>query len=325
MKPLIRTAACLAVLLPLAAPVAAQSTCNAEGYVYDQDGNPLSDVQVLLQYKGHVPQKYRTETDKRGRFVHVNVWEGPYDLTFTGEDFGEVTVTDFRIRDIQAPEKPPTFTVGVKAAPAADEEGEPEGPTSEETAAALAAELDAGNAALAEGRVDEAIATYEAVAVKAPDLPEVHHNLGLAYKRKGDAGKAEEEFRAAADLDPDFAEPRGALAVLLANSGRRDEALEQAEEAVELDPESVEYLYNLAVLYKDSGRSQEAEEAFLELEELDPGNAEIQYHIGTTLLALGRMDEALGRLEQYVEAAAEDAPNVASARGMIDALKSQQE
>jgi Flp pilus assembly protein TadD len=311
------------LLVPVVSP--AQTTCTAEGFVYDAAGNPMPDVQVLLHYKGHMPQNYRTKTDATGRFVHVNVWEGPYDITFTPEGIGEVTVNDFRIREVRSPEKPPTFTIGGQQAPAEEEEeAAPEGPTSEEAAGALAAELDRGNAALAEGRLDEALAAYEAVVARAPDLPEVHHNLGLAYRKKGEAERAEEEFRRAAELDPDFGEPHGALAVMLANAGKRDEAIVEAELAVELAPDNVEYLYNLAVLYKDSGQSADAEEAFLELEEIDPENPEIQFHLATTLLALGRMDEALARLERYLEMAPADAPNVASAKGMIDALKTQQ-
>ena len=78
--------------------------------------------------------------------------------------------------------------IGSQPAPPAEDEvaDEAEGPTSEEIAGELAAELDKGNAALAGGNVDEAIAAYETVAAQAPDLPEVHHNLGLAYRKKGE-------------------------------------------------------------------------------------------------------------------------------------------
>jgi len=305
----------------------AQATCTAEGFVYDQQGNPLAGVKVLLDYKGHIPQKYRTKTDKSGRFVHVNVWEGPYDVTFSADGLGAVTVSDFPIRQIDAPDKPPTFRIGAPKAAAAPEEGAsgeagaPEGPSPAETAGALAAELDRGNAALAAGDVDEAVAAYEAVAAQAPELPQVHHNLGLAYKRQGELEKAKGAFSKAAELDPAFAEPHGALSVMLATAGEREEALAEAEKAVELAPDNTQYLYNLAVLYKDSSRPAEAEKAFLRLEEMEPGNAEIQFHLGTTLLALGRVPDAVARLERYVETAPTDAPNVASAKGMIDALR----
>ena len=67
-----------AVLL-LAQPraVHAQGTTTALGIVLDAEGKPVPDVQVLLEYKGHQPQRYRTKTDKNGRYVHVNVWSGP--------------------------------------------------------------------------------------------------------------------------------------------------------------------------------------------------------------------------------------------------------
>jgi Flp pilus assembly protein TadD len=321
--------AAAAMLVPAGAR--AQAPVKAEGFVLTPEGDPIPNVEILLQYKGHQPQKYRTKTDKNGYFVHVNVWGGPYDITFTreGDDQG-VTVENFIVRDIYPPEKPPVFRLGSHPAseppPSEGEaaESEPEGPTAEERAADLAGQLDAGNAALADGDVDGAIAAYEQVLAQAPDLPQVHHNLGLAYKRKEMWDQAGVEFRKAAELDPDFAEPHGALAVMLANAGQRDQAIVELEQAVELAPDNIEYLYNLAVLYKDSGQPRKAEEAFLVLEEMDPDNAEIQYHLGTTLLALGKMDEAIARLQKYVEIAPDDTPNKASAQAMIDALKQQQ-
>ena len=324
-------AALLAVVLVVPAAARAQAKVKAEGYVLTPEGEPIPDVQILLQYKGHQPQKYRTKTDSNGFYVHVNVWEGIYDITFTkeGEEEG-VTVSDFRVTDIITPEKPPVFRLGSRPSnepppPAEGEtaEAEPQGPTPEQRATALAGQLDEGNAALAGGDVDGAIAAYEEVLAVAPDLPEVHHNLGLAYNRKEEYERAGAEFRKAAELDPDFAEPHGALAVMLANAGHRDQAIVELQQAVELDPENIDYLYNLAVLYKDSGKPREAEEAFLLLEEMDPDNPEIQYHMGTTLLGLGKMDEAIARLEKYVEMAPDDAPNKAPAQSMIEALKNQ--
>ena len=319
--------ASLALLIPT--ELSAQATTTAEGYVLTPEGEPIPDVQVLLRYKGHIPQSYRTKTDKKGYFLHVRVYSGLYDLTFTKEGLGEVTMTDFVVRDIIAPDKPPVFRIGgKKAPPSPPETGEGESadaaPDPAVDAVALAAELDAANERLAAGDIDGALAGYEAVAARAPDIPEVHHNLGLAYKKKGDLDRAETAFRRAAELDPDFAEPHGALSVMLATAGKRDEAIIEAEAAYELAPDNAQYLFNLAVLYKDSGRPADAEKAFLELEELDPDNTEIHYHMGTVLLGLGRMDEAVARLETYVQTAPADAPNVASARGMIDALKKSQ-
>ena len=247
--------AAFALLMPAGA--AAQATTNAEGFVLTPEGEPIPDVKVLLQYKGHMPQNYRTKTDENGRFIHLRVWSGLYDITFSREGFPDVTQKDFVVRDIIHPDKPPVFRLHARTIPPPPPEPEeetPRGPTAEEMAGDLAAELDAANEHLAAGRLDEALAAYEKVAAAAPDLPEVHHNIGLAARKKGDLARAEMEFRKAAELDPDFPEPHGALAVLLAQAGNRDEAIIEAEMAVELDPEDTQSLYNLAVMYKDSGR-----------------------------------------------------------------------
>jgi tetratricopeptide (TPR) repeat protein len=311
--------AALAALL--AAPVAhAQGTTTAQGIVLDQDGNPVPDVQVLLEYKGHIPQKYRTKTDKKGRFLYVNVYSGPYDVTLSKEGLGEATMKDFVIRDLSDIEKTPTFRIGTKKAA-------PPPPGSDPTAAAvatagvLAAEMQKGNEALAGGRLDEAQAAFEAVLAQAPNVAEAHHNLGLVYRRKGDLGRAEASFRKAAEAKPGFAEPHGALAVILAGAGKVDEALAEAEKAAAAAPQNAQYRYNLAVMYMNVGKSQEALDSFLEAEKLDPANAEIEYHLGTVLLGLNRVPEAIARLEKYVQSAPHDAANVGAAKALIAALQ----
>ena len=84
-------AAAIALIL-LAAPSArAQQIITAIGKVVDAQGNPVPDVQVLLDYKGHIVQKYRTKTDKKGIFTHVSVYSGPYRITLKKEGVGEVS------------------------------------------------------------------------------------------------------------------------------------------------------------------------------------------------------------------------------------------
>jgi hypothetical protein len=132
----IATAAAVAALLAPAG-AQAQARAKAEGYVLTQEGEPIPNVEIILQYKGHQPQKYKTKTDKNGYYVHVNVWDGIYDLTFTREgDEQSVTVNDFRVTDIHSPEKPPVFRIGSRPSneppPAEQAEAEPQGPTRSE-------------------------------------------------------------------------------------------------------------------------------------------------------------------------------------------------
>jgi Tfp pilus assembly protein PilF len=319
----------LALLLGGGPRAGAEATCTAEGYVLDGEGNPLPDVKVLLQYKGHNPQRYRTKTDKKGKFIHVNVYEGVYDITFTKEGVGDVQVKDFRIREIPPLEKAPVFRLGsqkkvVAPPPGADatapaDPAAPVAPAGPDPAV-MAADLQKAAEAFSAGRYDEAAATYEAVLAQAPGLALGHHNLGLVYRKKGDLAKAEAEFRKASELKPDFADAHGALSVLLAGQGKPEAALVEAQQAVAAAPENTQYLFNLGVLQKDTGKGAEAKETFTKLEALDPTNAEVQFHLGTALLGLGQVPEAVAHLEKYLATAPADAPNVAAAKGIVAAM-----
>jgi Flp pilus assembly protein TadD len=329
----------LFVWMALSASAFAQATTTAEGFVLDNDGNPIADAKVLLDFKGHVIQKYHTKTDKKGKFVHVNVYAGTYDVTVSKEGLGEATFKDFAIHDIGSTEKAPVFRIGRKktseaaaspdmaaagAAPGAEAGMAPPAapaPLPAEVAGALAADLEKAGAAMKAGRLDEAIAGYEAVAAKAPNLPQLHHNLGLAYARKKDMPKAEAELRKAVELKPDFTEAHSALSIVLYEKGNREEALSEAAHAVEGAPDNARLQFSLGVMYADAGRAAEAKEALLKAESLDPTDAEVEFQLGTLAVAANQKAEAISRMERYLGMAPPGARNVASAKGMIAALK----
>lgn len=327
----------LVVCMAVSASALAQGTTTAEGFVLDNEGNAIVDAKVLLDYKGHIVQKYRTKTDKKGRFVYVNVYPGTYDVTVSKEGLGEATFKSFTIRDLDPTEKAPVFRIGPKksaeapadtaAAGAAStaESGAappaPPAPLPAEVAGALAADLEKANAALKAGQVDEAIAGYEAVGAKVPNLPELHLDLGLAYARKKDMPKAEAEFRKAVELKPDLTDAHRGLSLVLYETGKREEALSEAIRAAEGAPNDGHLQYSLGVMYADAGKPEQAREALLKAESLDPQNAEIQFQLGTVAVAGNQKGEAISRLEKYLATAPRDARNVATAKGLIAALK----
>ena len=59
------------------------------------------------------------------------------------------------------------------------------------------AQTNKGNLALEAGRVDEAITAYEAALKLEPNFPNAHHNLGVAYRRKGHINKSVRAIRTA--------------------------------------------------------------------------------------------------------------------------------
>jgi predicted Zn-dependent protease len=321
MKPLARA---LFAVVVLAAAAFAQSTVTAVGLVVDGEGNPIPEVQVLIDYRGHIPQKYRTKTDKKGRFIHLTVYQGPTKLTFKKEGYGEATV-DFEFRDLASTEKPPQFRLSKRQAPvdvpAGSGLGAPSGAAADAgSLTAMVDRINAVGALVKEGRLDEAQTAYEALAVEMPTVPLIPYNLGFIYKRKGDAARAEASFRKAMELDAKFPEAYNALAVTLLEGGRKDEAIAVLEKGVAAVAQDAKLQYSLGVMYFNAGKVPEAREALTRAEGLDPANPEVQYQLATIALNQNDIAGALARLEKYVAIAPAEAPNVATAKSLITAL-----
>jgi predicted Zn-dependent protease len=312
-------------LAPIVAPGArAQGTVTAVGRVVDGEGNPIPDVQVLLDYKGHIVQKYKTKTDKKGTFIHLKVYAGLYRMTLTKEGVGEVSF-DYNIQEISNTQKPPEFKLAPKrAAPPGSglaPGGAPAVGAPPVDMGKLIADINAAVALSQQGKVDEAIAAYETLVARAPQIPLVHYNLATAYNKKGDAAKAETAYRKSVELDPKFVDGYVSLATLLAEGGERDQAVEAIEQGVAQNERSGRLQFALGVLQLGAGRNAAAREAFLKAEALDPQNLDTQYQLGTVALNMNDKAEAIARFEKYIAAAPPDAPNAAVAKALIAALR----
>jgi tetratricopeptide (TPR) repeat protein len=326
MKRSVVTAAALAagLVLLLAPGARAQGTVTALGRVVDGQGSPIPDVQVLLDYKGHIVQKYRTKTDKNGVFTHVNVYSGPYRITLKKDGVGE-TSFDYNIQELDRLQRPPDFKLlppKAQAAPPAPGSGlAPAAGAAPVDATKVAADINAAMALSREGKLDEAIAAYESVLASAPGVPLVHFNLGTTYKKKGDLPKAEAAMRRSFELDPLFVDGYVGLATVLAESGKQDQAIEVVRQGTAANEKSGRLQYALGVLAEGKGDTATAKQAFLKAEELDPQNVETQFHLATVALNMNDKAEAIARLEKFVAAAPAGTPNVDVAKSLILALQ----
>ena len=159
----------------------------------------------------------------------------------------------------------------------------------------LAAAIELHNA----GRVDEAIARYEAIVPADPDDPatrfrlalalislkrlddaavvlgpvnaqmheagaEVYYHLGTGYRRWLRPTDAAEWFRRALLARPRFIEARFYLAMALQNQGLLAEAAEQYRLTLKISPEQAEVRHNLALVLQMLGQQGEAVELYRE-------------------------------------------------------------
>lgn len=306
-------AAGIGFVLLAAAPHASAQTGTVRGRVLDEQGQPLADVQVAIEYQGGITRKMETKTNKKGEFIQVGLPPGVYRFTASKEGFqsgfveqkvslGDATsLPEMKLRTVESARK---------AAAAAGDGG------------ALAAAFRSAAEMLQQGKLDEAEAAFKEIQAKSPSIAEVPYNLGIIANRRKDWPAAENHFKRAIELKPDFGDAYASLAGVYQAMGQPEKAAEVMQAAGEaMGGSDPTVLFNQAVLMLNQGKYAEAEAAFKKVEAADAANSEVQYHLATIALNLGKTDECISRLEKYVASNPKNATNLQTAQGLLAALK----
>jgi Tfp pilus assembly protein PilF len=309
MKRLLIAGGFLLGLALVAAPAHAQ-TGTARGRVLDEQGQPIVDAKVLLEFLGGVTRKYETKTSKKGEYTQVGMYPGPYKITVTKEGF-QGTFAEQRIT-LGDPTQVPDFKM--KSVATAQKEA---GGGTEALKAAFANALALTQA----GKLDEAEAAYKEILVKQPSIPEIHQNLGYIYGQKKDWAKAEEAYKKALELRPNYPDAAAALARVYADSGQGDKAMELMAKAAGDNPNDARAQFNMGIFQLNAGKSEEAIAAFTKALAADPALSDAYYHLGTLYVGQNKIPEAVQSLEKYLSMNPGNAQNVATAQGLLAALK----
>jgi tetratricopeptide (TPR) repeat protein len=309
MKRLFVAASLLACLVLSGAEARAQ-TGTARGKVLDEQGQPLQDVKVELEFLGGVTRKFETKTNKKGEFTQVGLPGGNYSVTASKEGFQPATVQG-RI-SLGDPTYLPEIKLRTKAAAQAAAAAQADKGI-EEARATFKKAIELSQA----GKLDEAEAAYKELLVKNPSIPEVHYNLGHLYSQKKDWASAEASFLKALELRTDYSEAKVGLIRVYQDSGQQQKAMEYMSAGGD-DPRVA---FNLGITFLNQGKSEEAIAALEKAEKLDPSNVEVHYHLGTLLVGQNKIPEAIARLEKYLSLSPQNQQNIATAQGLLQALK----
>jgi len=305
--------------LLLAAAWGHAQTGMVRGKVVDDQGEPLPDVKVELQFTGERPQKFVRTTDKKGGFVRLGIPAGPYKLTFSKEGYQshsvDVSLSLGGLSEIPAVTLKKTAPIRASATEAGAIEAP--APELEKLKDGFARAIEATKA----GHLDEAEAVYKELLTKAPDLPEAHFNLGYVYRLKKDWAASEAEYRRVIQLQPDKVDSYSSLVAVYEENGQPEKARELLSGAAARFENDARFQFNLGVSDLNTGRSDEAEAAFRKAAALDPGNIEVHFHLGTIAVGKGKTDEAVRELEAYVAGSGQKPQNLATARAILKALK----
>jgi tetratricopeptide (TPR) repeat protein len=156
-------------------------------------------------------------------------------------------------------------------------------PAQSPDASAIQRYSELGQAALAQGRYEEAENAYEKLREFEPEVAEVHANLGLIYFQQRKYEKAVSALRQALKLKPALPKTGSLLAMSLSELGRYNEALPGLEKGFRqsMDPQ-VKRMCGLQLLRVYSGlrNDSKAVGVALELNRLYPDDPEVLYHAG---------------------------------------------
>ena len=299
-----RLLAALAVLM-VSGSVALAQTGGVRGKILDEQGKPLEDVVVKLEYQGGVTMAFDLKTNRRGEFMQIGLRPGNWKFTFEKEGYGP-QFAPFRIGIGDATVLPEVKLVSAAAQAAAG------GDDIKKTFGDAVAKLQSGD-------FDGAIEAFDDLILKNPSLAEAHYNKAFALYQKKEYATAEATLKRALEVRPEYNDARVLLSNIYTDQGLKDKAVEvMSSGAAAGDPKQ---LFNLALALLNNGKNAEAAEAFLKAEAADPSNSEVQYYLGTAALQGGKTDECVSRLEKYLSMGPKNDQNKATAEGLIAALK----
>ena len=293
----------------LAAPAQAQ-TGSARGKVLDVQGQPLPDAKVLIEFLGGITRKFETKTNKKGDYMQVGMQPGPYRFTASKDGY-QPAVSDMKI-SLGDPTTVPDFKLATMAQASAQP-----GSAASELRAQFATAVDLQSA----GKLDEAEAAYKAILEKAPDVPEVYQNLGSVYAAKKDVPAAEAAFLKGLELRPDSADMATQLAKLYQENGQPEKAMAIMEKSAGANPADAKAQFNRGIFLLNSYKNEEAIAAFEAAIKADPAMTEAYYRLGALMVGQGKIPEAITNLEKYLSLNPTDAQNVATAQGLLKAMK----
>jgi tetratricopeptide (TPR) repeat protein len=316
MKRLVLAGGLLAALFFAGSEARAQ-TGTARGRVVDEQGQPIVDAKVELDYQGGVNRKLETKTNKKGEYTQVGLHPGVYRVTGSKEGY-QPSYVEEKISLGEPTNVPDVKLMTVKAAQAA---AAASGKGGGGTAAELSAKFAAAADLLRGGKVDEAEAAFNDILAKNPAVPEAHYNLAVIAGQRKNWPAAQAEYQKALDLRPNYGDAWSGLARSYQDAGQKDKAMEVMKEASAKNEGDAGVQFNLGIFLLNAQQVDAAEEAFKKVQSLDATNSEVEYYLGTIAVQKGNTADCIAHLEKYLASSPKSAQNAATAQGLIAALK----
>jgi len=306
------------------------------GTVKDDKGEPVAAAEIEIQAL-EVKRSYKLKTKEDGTFLHAGVhYMGSYRVIVRKEGFqgayaegirpslgnGDTGEVDFVMKPGEARKLAFELTEAEKKEMI---ENRDEAIKQQANFAAIQGGFDTGVEAYNAGNYEIAIDSFLEVNTKDASQPTVWAHLANSYEKLKKYDEAQSAYEKAIELKPEEAAFYQNLGNILAAQGEAEAANASYEKAAQLaatlDPgAAAATYYNMGVTHINAGNNEAAADALNKAIQTDPNHSESYYQLGIVMLGFGKMDEAVGNLQKYVDLAPEG-PNAETAQALVEQLK----
>jgi tetratricopeptide (TPR) repeat protein len=173
---------------------------------------------------------------------------------------------------------------------------------------------------LAQGRREEALASFAALVKRVPDQPMFAYQYAQLLQDAGRHQDAEQVLRAVLARDPMDANALNSLGYMFAERGERlDEAVQLLQRALKIEPGNPSFLDSLGWAFFKQGQLTQAETPLAEAAAKMPENSVVQEHLGDLRFRQQRYADAIGAWERALAGDGESIDRAAIEKKVRDA------
>jgi Flp pilus assembly protein TadD len=295
----------------VAAGVAAQDwrgVGRIGGKVLDEEtGKPISGVTVRATLPRSGNRGPESTSNAKGEWAVGGLASGTWNVDFVKDGF--------ETRSLSVPvsegggARPMEIRMKRKAAPPPDPN------------VLIKEQLTRAAALMAEKKFADARAIYEELSAKYPEVKQFRPLIARAYFGEGNKAAAIEHLRKAAAEDPDNIEVKVLLGSVLMEEGKAEEAREILASVDDSKVQDPAVLINAGIALINEKKHAEALPWFEKAIARFPQHPDSYYYRGIAYVTLGKVTEAKADLEKFVSLAPPDAPELATAKGILASIK----
>jgi len=283
------------LIVGLAAPPAAaqrfsRGKARLKGQVTDEAGNPLVNAKVELVFEDEV-SKFNTTTNDTGDWAVIGLGSGQFRITASLDGY---IPAQKLVQVSQLNQNPKVMHVLKKAVQPVMHED-------------LIQFLDAGNNHFKAREFDQAIASYQKILDKHPEMHTVLFKIGDCYREKRELDKALELYNKVAELaaakkdNSVNAQALGNIGAIYIQKQDFDKATEYFQQAINLNPEDEILAYNVAEINFNSNNVDLAIKYYKMAAETKPEWSLPHQKLGYSYLNKGDFAQAVASFKKFLE------------------------